>query len=311
MITRFGLVSRSGDWNDQFVREYTRVYQIECDSVLDAEPEIYAHPDCPVLWQPASFDQLAVCTGLTPVFRKNSRWTWDMTAKFSTQYDPAPESDNPLTKPAEVVAVSDVVTEDSYVDLDGRLSVNAAGSLLLTKVRKLRTVFKIKKNVAAVNAWLGKVASVVNSAPVRLKGLIYPRGTLLLDGVELGADDVRNRIAFMPVTMNIRHRDEGWETTLLNVGLEELTDHPFLTDPKTQKPVKVRKRCLDGPNGDTGDPVTEPVFLDTDGVRPRVTLTDSNGVEFSVLKQPLELSDIVTIQRRFVTYFDFNKLPIR
>ncbi|MFK5283842.1 hypothetical protein ACI3PL_30125, partial [Lacticaseibacillus paracasei] len=76
--------------------------------------------------------------------------------------------------------------EERYQDLDNKPCINTAGDVVQVKIPIPRITFKIKKNVALVHGWLNQIAGVVNDAPVRLKGVLYPRGTLMLWHVNLG-----------------------------------------------------------------------------------------------------------------------------
>lgn len=322
MITSFDVIQRQGEFDNEWQRQYTRVYQAECDAIDDEEPDIYAHPLCPVPnVTRAAWDNLAVCTKVNAVYRPKSRWIWDVNATFASVRDqPYVPGQNPLLDPASVTCDSEISMEDAYIDLDGQPTVNTAGDLVQVKIPVPRITFKIRKNVALVTGWLAQVSGVVNDTPVRLKGVLYPRGTLQLWSVHLGDVEEKNGIEYFVCDLVIKHKEDGWQYSYLNTGYNELRLHPKnrgasfdLVDPKNQKPIMVKERCLDGADGRSGDPVTTPVFLDQQGQRPRVViLSPKTGKYEFVIKDPLELSDIVVIKRRFVKYWDFNnKLPIK
>lgn len=320
MIVAFKLVGQSGSFNDEWRREYTELFEVHADSQLDKPPEIWSHPRCPVPGRTrAEFDNLAICTQADPVYRKRTRYIWDLTVKYSTvRTTPYVPGENPLDDPADVVVDSEISLEDRYSDLDGLPNTNEAGDLVPVKLPVCRVKFQIRKNVDIVNGWLSKVSGVVNDTPVRLKGESYPRGTLQVWSVRLGNVEFKNNYEFFVCDLVIKHKEEGWLTSYLNAGYNELVLHPQnrgqepkLLYPGTNKPVMVKQRCLDGPDGMSGDPVTSPVMLDENGSRPRVKTT-LDGKELILIKNPLELSDIQMLKRRYVTYLDFNQyLPIR
>lgn len=320
MITNFKLIGESGSMDAEQVRTYTKVFQVTCDSIYDKVPEILSHPLCPVANETRlEEDNLATCTKVSPVYRKNTRYIWDTTAEFST-YRPnrTPPGKNPLQDPAIIIAESELSMEEQYTDLDNLPNLNAAGDLVLIKIPVCRMTFKVRKNVSVVNGWLNQVSGLVNSAPVRLKGVLYPRGTLQVWGVQLGDVETKSDIDFFVCDLVIKHKQEGWLTSYPNTGFNEMVLHPDnrgpekkLLDPRTGKPIMVKQRCLDGPDGWTGDPVSSPVFLDENGQRPRVQ-TIFQGKQMALLKDPLELSDILFLKRRYVSFVDFNTvLPIR
>lgn len=307
MITSFDLVKKGGNYDEEFNRTYYREYQAISDSENDEEPEVYTHPLCPVVRTRTRFDNHATWTTVNAVLRPKSRYIWDVRCEASTKRTAVPPTENPLAQAADVRSTSKIVYEDGYIDFDGKPCVNAAGDLVVVKVPKLRIQFKVTKNVGLVNGWLSNLEAVVNSNTVRMKGVLYPRGTLCVTECTLGTDDIKNDVPFMVAELTIDHKAEGWEVQYLNVGLHELADHPDgIINPKTNKVLKVKARCVD----EQGEPEPNVVFLDKFGVRPRVSLA-VNGVDTSFLKKPLEVKDIVVINRRFVNYIDFNKLPIR
>lgn len=320
MILNASEWERSGDFDDNWRRTYKRTRVFECDSPNDLEPDIYSHPLCPVPGiSRADWDNLAVCTKVNATYRKDSRYLWDLTSDWSTVREtPYVPGQNPLLDPADVTVDSEISMEERYIDLDNQPCINAAGDLVQVKIPIPRTTIKVKKNVALVNGWLSGVSGVVNDSVVRFKGVPYARGTLMLWHVHLGGVEVKNDIEHFVCDLTIKHKEEGWSTPYLNTGFNELRLHPqnlgptpLILDPKTGQPAMTKQRCLDGPDGESGDPVTQPVFLDASGRRPRSTII-VNGKAVTLIKDPLEASDIVIINRRFLKWYDFNnKLPIR
>ena len=318
MIYSWSEMTRKGSETYEQERTYTRTYEAQSDSEFDGELEVYAHPLCPIPGKSfMASDPQAICTKRTATLRKKTRWVWDVDAEFGTirptTYVP---DENPLLNPAEVTSDTEISMEDGYIDQDGLLTLNTAGDLVQIKIPVPRVTFTITKNVSIVNGWLQDIAGIVNSEPVRLKGVLYPRGTLMFWNCKLGKDEIKNGIPFFAAQVTIKHKKEGWNTSYLNMGFNELQKHPKNTGPQSKlegkdgKPIMVLRRALDGPDGLTGDPVTSPVFLDENGQRPRRE-EDDNGKKVMVIKSPLDVSDIIVINRRFVRYFDFNKLPIK
>lgn len=320
MILNFGEMERDGTFTEEWERTYKRTQLVECDAITDLEPDIYSHPRCPVPGvSRADWDNLAICRKVNATYRKNSRYLWDLTSEWSTvRTTPYVPGQNPLLDPADVTVDSEISMEERYIDLDNQPCINTAGDLVQVKIPIPRTTIKVKKNVALVNGWLSGVSGVVNDSVVRFKGVPYARGTLMLWHVHLGGVEVKNDIEHFVCDLTIKHKEEGWSTPYLNVGYNELRLHPQntgpttkLTDPTTGKALMTKQRCLDGSSGNDGDPVPQPVFLDANGQRPRVTI-NVNGVDQTFIKDPLEAKDIVIINRRFLKWYDFNnKLPIR
>lgn len=323
MIYDWSEIERSGKKTNEGERNYTRVYQALSDSALDSEMEVWAHPKCPIpLVSFLPEDPLAICLSVDPKLRKRSQWTWDVTAQFGTVRPQAwVPGEDPTADPADVTSTTEVSMEEVYIDRDNLPTWNTAGDLVQVKVPVPRTTYKVVKNVSTVNAWIERISGIVNDGPCRLKGTLYPRGTLMLWHVELGKDDIRNNIPFFQAQLTIKHKQEGWETGYLNIGYNELRLPPDAEgdpskaktlDPKTKKAILRKQRCLDGPTGNTGEPVNSPVFLNEFGWRERVYVENELTHQYERrVKDPLDLSDILIIKRRFVDYYDFNKLPLR
>ena len=65
---------------------YDRPISRSQNSVDDHEPEIWQHPDCPVLNRAPKWDNLSKCDKLSAKLKKSrpGRYWWEVTAHFSS-----------------------------------------------------------------------------------------------------------------------------------------------------------------------------------------------------------------------------------
>ena len=302
--------SRSGEINSDWERGYDRTYIAVTNSADDHEPEIWQHPDCPVLNRAPKWDNLSKCDKLSAKLKKSrpGRYWWEVTAHFSSvQFGEAAE-ENPLNDPAEVEIESDLVTEERYFDRKGNPTTNTAGDLIKVQVEIPRNEIQVTKNISVYSAWIKQIEGMVNSAPVRIKGILWETGTLKVSKVHIGKDQFRNKIGFMVCKVSIKHKAEGWDSTALNVGYYELRPDPTGTaKDKKGNPALIRWRCLTA--GLYGEPESQPVFLDAKGRRPTMKVTQ-NGIEKEMPKYPLDPKDIIVLKFGMIEEIDFRKLPL-
>ncbi len=296
---------RDGGYTEDLSRKYNRKGVAYCNSANDAEPEIWAHPQCPKLGDKAEWDNFARVIDVKCTWRPGTRWRWDVVVTYSSvQNTPTVAKENPLDEAAAVSIDTDLVTEERVTDLDGKPILNTAGDLIKTKIDIPRISIRTKKNVSLVNTWLPSIEGVVNSNAVRIKGILWPAETLKVTKATLSEDKEKNDVGYMECGLEIRHKTEGWETVTINQGFYELVqENPNVPLAQTRL---IRKRCVT----ETGEPEANECFLNAAGQRPRVTYLD-RGIRKTKYKSPLEPSDIVLIRIKQFRLFDFNKLPIK
>ena len=301
---------RRGSFDDQWKREYTRDYIAISDSAFDQEPEIWQHPLCPVPGETvADWDPLAKCISVEPVWRPKTKYHWDVPVKFSSVQFTQTKSQNPLDDPAEIEVDTELVVEERYQDRNGKPTCNTAGDLVKVMVDIPRTTIIVTKNVALKNAWITKIAGIVNSNSIRINGIPYEPETLKVTKARLGKIEYRNDVAFFIARVEIRHKEEGWASVSLNQGFYELIPDPYgrVVD-EAGLPALVRWRCLTG--GIEGEPETSPVFLDENGRRPEMVVYE-NGIPKCRPKTILDPEDIVLNKYDMLKLYDFNLLPLR
>lgn len=303
--------SRGGSFDEEFVREYDRHYIAVSDSRLDAEPEIWAHPKCPVPRSTTgSWDNLARCVAVDAKFRKGTRYRWDVTAKFSSAQNAPAKTENPLDEPAKIEFNSELITVERYTDRQGRPIVNRAGSLIKTKIEIPQVVISIQKNIAVFNSWITDINGIINNSPVRIRGKLFPTGNLKVTKVQIGDIEYKNDIPYMVAKLEMRVDNDGWIVPVLNQGYYELIEDQKKTKNGSRVMIPVRCRTgVYGPNGCDGEPEAEPVFLDDKGQRPSEYFLENN-VRKKRPKTILDPSDIVLLKFDVHTLYDFKRLPL-
>lgn len=313
---------RGGVLTSDLTRDYDRLYIARSNSPHDREPEVYAHPKCPIPQQTkASWDNLAICTSVEARFRPKSRWTWLVAAKFSSGPRlEAPRKINPWDEDAIVTCETETIQKEKYVGRNRNVLCSTAGGIMKRVIDVPQLVFQVTKNVPTVSGWLNHIQGVVNSDPVRLKGLLYQPGYLKVTKARVGEDDIKNDIPFMKAYLEIRYDEDGWDSVALNQDWYELVDVP--PEKPGGKPGQRRERCrtgdyiLDTKNGQTliigttGEPEETSCFLDADGKRPREWYKDQGGTWRLRPKVLLDPSDIVFLRDGLLTLFPFASLPL-
>ena len=317
---------RGGTFNDDFQREYTTHYFARSNSENDLEPEIWAHPKCPIpRITVANWDTLARCREVAATRRKNTRWDWDVVAKWSSVQVSQAKQENPLNDPVSIETETVLVDEERYFDRDGNAILNTAGDLVKVVLAVPRLSFEITKNVALTNSWITQLSGVTNSAEIRIDGILCLPDTLKIMRAHTGAIQYRNEIAFKVARLSIQHKEEGWYTPILNVGYNEYVEDLFQFD-KKGNPLKVKRRCRTGEYSENGMPLGDveasPVFLDADGFRYREAYTDAQGVYKDITetrpllgtyhsgrpKTVLDPQDFLLLKPNLLKRYDFNRL---
>lgn len=305
---------KSGSFDDEFVRDYSRHYLCECDSILDQEPEIYQHSFCP---QPRktrlAADQLAVCIAVEAKMRRKTRYRWDVTAKFSSKQVTQQRAEDPLDDPAKITLTSELIQKEKFTDENGNPFMNAAGEPVKVIVEIPQNIISVSKNIALYNGWISDINGIINSAPVRIRGKVYPARTLKVTQVQVGDIEYRNDVAFMVAQLQMREEPDGWVVPYLHQGYYELVEHP--KEKKNGKPLMKRVRCRTGTYADDGtgcdgEPEAEKCFLLEDGTRPREEFTDSYGNKRFRPKFILDPEEIIVVNYKAYRLYDFRRLPL-
>ena len=180
--------------------------------------------------------------------------------------------------------------------------MNHAGDLLLG-VEEDRALWRINvnKNVVSVPSWLLTYQNAVDSDTVVIGGLPIGQGLLKVDSVGIGELAIENEVSFYPLSFSLLLRQEGWDIKLLNTGLREIvTIQDFENDTEYDELQPI----LDS----NGDPVQEPVFLDSEGKAIRENQNDDTAIQ--PIKTNLTSGEIITLEFETKDELPFSALPL-
>jgi hypothetical protein len=212
---------------------------------------------------------------------------------YSTEVD---VDANPLALPAAISIDSQPIAVPAFTDVDGFPLLNLAGDFIEGVERELtEQIIKIEKNIPInLPSWVDDYGDgVVNSDVVRVKGMTKLPGTLKLGAMSIGADQnvepqtnsAIRKVPFVPASIELHWRRDGWSVVTPNRGFFELVPVPGTPGfvfkgikPKDagksgKKPTKIRVRGVPFQYtrrritvGDPPDYPAEPVPLDTNGM---------------------------------------------
>lgn len=266
-------------------------YKAFCSSVYDADREILlgAHaisPRAPIV--PYDSDPLNPARLVAECYpRRISGSTWfDVQVTYSSDVT---IEQNPLNEPAAITIKGQRREVVSLFDSNGLPKMNTAGDLLGDPVPTKPVtdlIISVSKNVSlSLPAWILDYVDTVNSDTVRIRGLIFPPGTLCFAGdvdvgEELNTESINNGVRQIPYTtvgFQLHYRAEGWTTLIPNRGFYQLVPRSATAAQvvtaafKTKKPMPLslpkfpydRQRILVGTT--PPDYPDEPQFLDPNG----------------------------------------------
>lgn len=159
----------------------------------------------------------------------------------------------PHLRPARITTHSETVLVPTLTWANGDPIINTAGGLIMGVERPVNHwIFHIEKNVLAVPSWTLTYANAVNSDAVVVRGLNVAAHYLLLQNLDIGADEQEvvggTLHTYIPVAFDLIYNPLDWKTRLFNMGLYQIDG----TD---------RVPCIDA----NGEKATEPMFLKANG----------------------------------------------
>lgn len=281
----------------QTKRTYTRFFKAATSHPRDGRNAlILARPDL-APFQPHYEDPGA----LVDTFNANrtnlgAQGLWKVTVDYSTDLQESSE-ENPLARGAEIEFDSADRKRIRLLDANGKPVINAAGDLLddpPPEIEESDLIISVKKNMPTrLPAWVLVYRNAVNSDVVRVKGLAFPVGTLKLKRLRVGKEDVENKTAFVPLSFELHHRDDGWTEKIPNRGFYERVPKKQIAQASTGASITTewkRKQILIN-----GEPAKEPQMLDRNG---------------RLIERPT-LENIVLLDFDFNRKLPFSVLPLK
>lgn len=233
---------------------------------------------------------------------QSKRCYWEVELEYNVfkaeQIDPSP-----LARPAEITWSTSLVEQPTERDSKGRPTCTTAGEFLTGIVEKIPLVeYSIKKNLPADPAWAQTHFGCVNQDAIKIRGLDWAPGTLMLISGSGGPFTVENKVSFMECSLSLLGDYRGWTLKVWNRGTVRLAKQKR-TKWKLQggklipveQSVWVQVPIL---TGEPPAPVEEPVFLDDYGQEIIDALKPEKGSTLDPTKF-IELTFDIQSERKF------------
>lgn len=206
--------------NSLGIRTYQRQFRLVTDSRSDGPYAIGSHASLPRIGSVHPEDASAWCRELT-VDNDEPYVGWTVTANYSSERE---LSETPTSDPAVITWDSEQFQKPLIQDKDGDAVVNSAGDFFdpPAMMDDSRRVVTVQKNLTAVPAWILDYQDAVNSDSFSVDGVTIAIGTAKMQRVSVGAEDIRNGIAFRQVTFTMHLQRDGWDMQILDAGFRRI-----------------------------------------------------------------------------------------
>jgi len=288
-VTNVTLQSETTSDDRQFVFKYVRTFLVE-HAASDTSRSILSDSQVPQMWSIHPND------GLAYVESRNLDRSIDtgkvvslLTVNYTTDREAEQETEDPTLRPARITWSTQNERVPILFDKDDNPIVNDAGDLLIG-VEEDRALWQITvaKNVVSVPSWVTSYQNAVNSDAVTIGGAVLDAGTLKMDAINISDQQTENGVAFYEISFQMLFRQDGWDQKLLNVGLREIVETTIYVTAEPTTIAELRPILTSA-----GEPVDEPVFLDSNGKAIRDETVDPDG-NVKPLKTNLSSGEIVT-----------------
>ena len=166
------------------------------------------------------------------------------------------EEEDPLARDAKIEFSTQDVTEFTVWDADGDPMQNTAGDLFQPQeVEASRWIMSVSKNLAQVPPWILIYQNVINDADITIRGISWPKWSLLLKNLRIPDFEVENDVRFIPLSFQLHYNKKLWIRRIVNEGFNELVTIAN-TNIDIQMPIQF---------GPMKERPTEPFLLDEDG----------------------------------------------
>jgi hypothetical protein len=223
--------------------------------------------------------------GMTPNHLKRNYWEVELEYVPFKASQPDP---SPLARPAEVLWSTTLVDQPTDRDNKGRFICTTAGEGITGVMRKIPLVqYDVTKNLGADPAWMLTHFGALNSDTIKLRGISWKPGTLLLVSGSGGPFVNENKVQYTEIKFSLLGDARGWQTEVWNRGTVrlDLLDRATWVKQGGRLVLRMRKVWVPVPilSGNPPTPVDEPRFLDLDGqeVADAYSIGETNAVDKS------------------------------
>lgn len=230
---------------------------------------------------------------------KKTRFHWILRCEFTPFQLPEFEP-NPLARVPDITYDSSLVESPTFFDAKDRPMTTTAGEFIPGISAQIPVVdYSCKVNLPSDPPWILTHLGGTNDGTVKIRGLSWPKKTLLVAGVSGGSFQIENRIKFTEVTLRILADPRGFESRVWNRGTMRLKELPATS--------RRRKRYTLVPitTGDPPEYVDEPVPLDDKGQPLEEFLTPSPGD-----RRPIQPGKLIELTFDVQKSVSFRDLPL-
>lgn len=320
--------------NEEGAYNYTRWFQFKVSSVLlgDHLQAIRHHDPDLARYAPHPEHAEARLVYWRPTQRRDAPQWFDVEAGYTTV--PPELLENPLDLPATIEVETIDYELPVFREADGTAYTNAAGEFLEGRTENVGLwVFNVTRNVASIPTWLEDYKNATNSDVVPLAGKPRAERTLHLARMRIGGQQSQTvaavPVTYRPLEMQLVLNPDTHDNYELNRGLYETAIVPI---PVTDSRQRFRYMRSVRPITVGGERISDPVFLDEQGFRPRINQRTGKRNEFPRLpenglltarqaepflaiqnlppKAVLDRDEIVILRKRVKPEKPFRRLPL-
>jgi hypothetical protein len=232
---------------------------------------------------------------------KKDKFRWALQCEF-TPFKLEENEKNPLDRSPDISYDSSLVETPTFFDVDRKPMTTTAGEFIQGIMMQIPIVdYTVKVNLPNDPPWILTHLGGVNSNPIKIRGLTWPKKTLLVAGVSGSAFTIENKVKFTEIGLRVLGDPRGFEQKVWNRGTMRLRQLPTSSaNPKKNQyfmePIK------------TGDPpeyVDEPVPLDEKGAPLEDYLNPSPGD-----KKPIKPGKLIELTFNVQKSVNFRDLPL-
>jgi hypothetical protein len=292
-ILSYDVIARSGKSARSGADQVSETHLIATDSPVSMA-WITTHSTTPKKNMPAKGFPGFFWDDVSPTQKAPLVWEFNVTA---TAFEFPREPDSPLAVAAEVSVDSELIQEATLVDWKNRPLMTTAAEWINGKMRERPVLtFNIVKNLGRDPAWMLSHLGSINTDAVTLRGVSYPKYTLMLRRMSLSPYRTEGNVSYTVCSYSLHLDPLTWIQKDWNVGTIELVN---VAD-KGKKPEWKQKRIKIG-----NQFVEQPVPLDRKGqVIPGVLTPEADT--------PVDVSKLVPLEFHLQPEQAFNGvLPLR
>ncbi|MES2789957.1 MAG: hypothetical protein V4719_10060 [Planctomycetota bacterium] len=281
-------------------REYTDTLYCRCNDWRDTRLTVYMHKDCPKKGDRHPEDNLAYVDEIDINRIGNSKFHWEIVLKYTTVREENQDEPDPLKEIPEIDLQTQSKMEEIYTDIYGEPITNTAGDPIQgIEIEVFNWKINASRNIPPnFPDFLLNCKGRINIAPVRIRGLEFPKETLRLRNISVGKIDQKNDVSFSVLATEMEYDERTHRKRVLNTGFSHLS--PILGTTVNGKWKPLKERILIN-----GEPPADPVFLDNNGHRIH-EIKKIKGVDTVVYKDAITAKDVIVLEKEVYLKMDFK-----